>query len=50
VSAMRSKDDTELYDPRKAALEIAKFDKEFGPKRSALDEIWENSQPLPEYE
>lgn len=50
VAAMRSADDTELYDPRKAALEIAKFDREFGPKRSALDETWENSQPFSEYE
>lgn len=50
VAEMRSVDDTELYDPRKAAIAAAKFEAEFGPKRSARDEVWDNSQPFEEYE
>lgn len=48
VADVRNTDDTELYDPRKAAIAEAKFEKEFGPKRSALDEVYENSQPYEE--
>jgi hypothetical protein len=43
-------DDTELYDPRKAARFEARFEAEFGPKRSALQEAFEASQPFPEYD
>ncbi len=50
VYKMRSIEDTELYDPRKAALAEAEFEREFGPKRSALNEVYEDSQPYPEYE
>lgn len=48
VAEIRYTDDSELYDPRKAAIAEAKFEKEFGPKRSAQDEVWENSQPFEE--
>lgn len=50
VAEMRGADDTELYDPRKAAIAAAKFEAEFGPKRSARDEVYENSQDMPEGE
>lgn len=47
---MRSIEDTELYDPRKAALAGAEFEREFGPKRSASNETYEDSQPYAEWE
>jgi hypothetical protein len=50
VYKVRSIEDTEMYDPRKAGIAYAAFEKEFGPKRSARDEVWENSQPFQEYE
>jgi hypothetical protein len=50
VFKARSIEDSELYDPRKAAAAMVDFEKEFGPKRSAKDEMYENSQPLPEWE
>lgn len=50
VAEMRSIEDTELYDLRKADKAMARFEAEFGPKRSAQDEVWENSQPYAEYE
>lgn len=50
VAKMRSDDDTETYDPRKAALASAAFDAEFGIKRSAQSEAYEASQPISEDE
>lgn len=50
VAKMRGNDDTELYDPRKSTLAMAEFDKEFGVKRSAQNEAYENSQPISEDE
>lgn len=35
------KDDTELYDEKKAARALGLFEQEFGPKRSASDEAFE---------
>lgn len=50
VGKIRGNDDTEMYDPRKAALAMAEFDKEFGVKRSAQNEAYELSQPISEDE
>lgn len=50
VGRMRGADDTEMYDPRKSALAMAEFDKEFGVKRSAQNEAYEASQPISEDE
>lgn len=50
VAKMRGDDDTETYDPRKAALAMAEFEKEFGVKRSAQSEAYEASQPISEDE
>lgn len=50
VSRLRSIEDTEMYDPRKAALAMAEFDKEFGTKRSANSEAYEASQHYSEDE
>lgn len=46
VAKIRGNDDSEMYDPRKAALAMAEFDKEFGVKRSANSEAYEASQPI----
>lgn len=45
IYKVRSLDDTETYDARKADLALAEFEKEFGPKRSAWSEMYEASQP-----
>lgn len=50
VYKVRSIEDSELYDVRKASAAYAEFEKEFGVKRSAQDEMWDNSQDIPEYE
>lgn len=50
VAKMRGDDDTETYDPRKAALAMSAFDAEFGVKRSAQSEAYEASQPYSEDE
>lgn len=48
IGRCRDIEDTELYDPRKAARAMALFDAEFGPPRPAWCEAYEESQP--EYE
>lgn len=47
---VRSNDDSEAYDPKKAAVNMAMFEAEFGEKRSARQEVYEDSQPYPEWE
>lgn len=48
--AVRSLDDTETFDPRKASMSMDEFESEFGPKRSAWAEKYEETQPYPEDE
>lgn len=36
-------DDSELFNEKQAARALATFEQEFGPKRSALDEVFESS-------
>lgn len=50
VAKVRMIDDTELFDPAKAAKAEAEFEREFGPKRSASNEAYENSQQYNEDE
>lgn len=50
VAMARDNDDSELYDPVKAAKAMARFDAEFGVKRSAQSEAYEASQPYSEDE
>lgn len=45
IARCRDIEDTELYDPRKAAKAMALFDGEFGPPRPAWCETFEESQP-----
>jgi len=50
VAKLRNIEDTELYDLKKALKAEAEFEREFGPKRAAIDEVWEDSQDFEEYE
>jgi hypothetical protein len=45
VYRMRSIEDSELYDPRKAQVALGEFEAEFGPARSAWNEVFEDEQP-----
>lgn len=46
IFRMRSIEDSELYDLRKAEAALAQFEQEFGPARSAWNEAFEAEQPL----
>lgn len=50
IARCRDIEDTELYDPRKAARALSLFDAEFGPPRPAWCEAFEESQPYYEGE
>lgn len=45
IGRCRDIEDSELYDPRKAAKAMAEFEAEFGPARPAHCESFEESQP-----
>jgi hypothetical protein len=49
VYRARSIEDTELYDPRKAAVALGEFETEFGPASTALQEAFDETQPYDEY-
>jgi hypothetical protein len=49
VYRKRSVEDTEMYDPRKAAAALADFEREFGPATTALQESFDETQPYDEY-